>query len=36
MKMPDVIAILVTAIFLIISIMLIKVNGGRFYNPFIN
>ncbi len=36
MKMPDVIAIFVTAIFVIISIVLIKINGGRFYNPFVN
>ena len=36
MKMPDVIAIFVTAIFVIASIALIKINGGRFYNPFIN
>lgn len=31
MKMPDVIAI-----FVIASIALIKINGGRFYNPFVN
>lgn len=36
MKMPDIIAIFVTAIFVIISIVLIKINGGRFYNPFVN
>ena len=36
MKMPDVIAIFVTTIFVIASIALIKINGGRFYNPFIN
>ena len=36
MKMPDVIAIFVTAIFVIASIVLIKINGGRFYNPFVN
>ena len=36
MKMPDVIAIFVTAIFVIASIALIKINGGRFYNPFVN
>ena len=36
MKMPDVIAIFVTVIFVIISIVLIKINGGRFYNPFVN
>ena len=36
MKMPDVIAIVMTAIFVIISIVLIKINGGRFYNPFVN
>lgn len=36
MKMPDIIAIFVTAIFVIISIVLIKINGGRFYNPFAN
>ena len=36
MKMPDVIAIVITAIFVIASIALIKINGGRFYNPFIN
>ena len=35
-KMPDVIAIFVTAIFVIASIALIKINGGRFYNPFVN
>ena len=36
MKIPDIIAIVVTAIFVIISIVLIKINGGRFYNPFVN
>ena len=36
MKMPDVIAIFVTAIFVIASIVLIKINNGRFYNPFVN
>ena len=36
MKMPDVIAIFVTAIFVIASIVLIKINDGRFYNPFVN
>ena len=36
MKMPDIIAIFVTAIFVIASIALIKINGGRFYNPFVN
>ena len=36
MKMPDVVAIVVTAIFVIASIALIKINGGRFYNPFVN
>ena len=35
MKMADVVAIIVTAIFAVISIVMLKVNGGRFYNPFV-
>ena len=31
----DYIAILITVIFIVISIVLIKINNGRFFNPFI-
>ena len=31
----DYIAILITAVFIVISIVLIKINNGRFFNPFI-
>ena len=35
MKVADIVAIIVTAIFVVTSIVLVKVNGGRFYNPFV-
>ena len=35
MKVADIVAIIVTAIFVVTSIVLMKVNGGRFYNPFV-
>ena len=35
MKISDVVAILITGIFVIVSLILIKVNNGRFYNIFV-
>ena len=35
MKISDMVAILITGIFVIVSLILIKVNNGRFYNIFI-
>ena len=35
MKTSDIVAILVTAVFVIIALVLIKVNNGRFYNIFV-
>ena len=35
MKISDIVAILITGIFVIVSLILIKVNNGRFYNIFV-
>ena len=35
MKISDIVAILITGIFVIVSLTLIKVNNGRFYNIFV-
>ena len=35
MKISDMVAILITGIFVIVSLILIKVNNGRFYNIFV-
>ena len=35
MKTSDIVAILVTAVFVVIALVLIKVNNGRFYNIFV-
>ena len=35
MKISDIVAILITGIFVIVSLLLIKVNNGRFYNIFV-
>ena len=35
MKTSDMVAILITGIFVIVSLILIKVNNGRFYNIFV-
>ena len=35
MKISDVVAILITGIFVIVSLILIKMNNGRFYNIFV-
>ena len=35
MKTSDMVAILITGIFVIVSLILIKMNNGRFYNIFV-
>ena len=35
MKISDIVAILITGIFVIVSLILIKMNNGRFYNIFV-
>ena len=35
MKTSDIVAILVTAVFVVVALILIKINNGRFYNIFV-
>jgi cobalt transport protein len=35
MKTSDIVAIFITAIFVVVALILIKVNNGRFYNIFV-